>query len=169
VPAAVFEGLFASSLEQIYTARDSYSEDARHAHNLMLATVAGVAFLLLAPFQFEIGNDPMGRTTCWILVAFGGFVAILYGQYLRENLDSGYDLYLASIIHAYVVAEAVGHKCPPTYGWLPFRMARARSLASVPRVEFAFATEQFPLLRNQKIPILAKLSGIFGRLIRMQG
>ena len=116
LPDSVFEGVFSSAIEQVYTSRDAFLQTSQSALNLMLLFYTAGATLLLflftsdhQPAQVQVLGTAILAATCFVTPAF-------LSQQWCENVNAGYDLYTAAVIHATIVARAIG--APLTHRWL---------------------------------------------------
>ena len=120
----VFEGLVGSSLEQIYLARQAFSEDSRSALSNNLVVFSAGAGLLLAPYGFQafggtiVSSLPFNliEKVCHLLSVAVFLVGVPINRILSRKIDAGYDLYVAAAVHAAFVFEAL--KLPATHRWL---------------------------------------------------
>ena len=120
---ATVEGLVAGVVEQMYAARQAFISDAHHALATIVICFSAAGALLLAPYGFE-DDDGDVRFICHAMsVALFLLTVCLalphWGPVrgtLSVTLQAGYNLYVASVIHAAMVFRAL--RMPPTHAWI---------------------------------------------------
>ncbi len=131
-PKPCVEGLFGSSLDQIYSSRSAFSEDARFAIGTMLAVLTAGGVLLTTGLTNIKLETPLAASPtaagCLFLASLVFLVTWVIRWALMRKLEAGYDLYVAAIVHATIVAVSL--ESPLTHRWMRFVieccMARGR-------------------------------------------
>lgn len=103
--ATELEGLVPSSLEQIYTARSAFKDDANNYVLVVLSMYAGGGALLVAATGTNGGAGAVLLSALSALV-FGPVVR-KYSDLFRNKLEVGYDLYVAASLYATLVFKAL--------------------------------------------------------------
>lgn len=115
-----FDGLLNGAIEQIYLARETFCQDARHVLSTILLSygAGGLVF-----FQFiDLPDDARAwKSIALAVLSVTAFlVPVAVRDILRWRLEAGYKLYCSAALHATVVAKAVG--APLTHSWMEYAM-----------------------------------------------
>lgn len=118
--AGLFDGLLNGAIEQIYLARETFCQDARHVLSTILLSygAGGLVF-----FQFiDLPDDARAwKSIALAVLSVTAFlVPVAVRDILRWRLEAGYKLYCSAALHATVVAKAVG--APLTHSWMEYAM-----------------------------------------------
>ena len=112
-----FEGVFASSIEQIYLARAAFMESAQHALGLMLLCLTpAIAWLGLLASR----DEPMSRPLVILVGASATALSalpLMLSSLWKQKLLVSYDLYAAACVHAESIAKELCLR-PYTHLWL---------------------------------------------------
>ena len=104
-------------MEQLYTARSAFKDDANHAIAVMSALVGAMGFLFYQGIAPQDGLSPVkGWAALCFLLAFGSsVVAVRAAAIYIDKLSAGYSMYAAAAGHATILWRAAGLE--PTHVW----------------------------------------------------
>jgi hypothetical protein len=116
VPNSVFNTLQASAIEQIYTSRSEFLSSAQSAINLIFVFYS-VGGAILTVFVNSSSPPAIGKILfCCILASVFFLLPIFLKNTWMDKLIAGYNLYVASAIHATIVFKAIDS--PSTHLWI---------------------------------------------------
>lgn len=116
LPGGMFDGYLASSLEQIYSAREAFTNSAQNAlTTLLVSYTAGSALIFWLATSDT--NPPLGRLALVCVLAFAAFATpwLLRGAFMAK-VDAGYRLYVAACVHSAIVHNTLN--VPITHVWI---------------------------------------------------
>lgn len=109
--------MFSSAIDQMYKSREAFTETSQHALNItLLAFSAGgtLLVLLLSTDRQPTGLVQKLSVSALAMLCFIAPSCMIY--LLKESVRSGYDLYVASVLHAAIIGRSL--RLPNTHCWL---------------------------------------------------